>query len=152
VHKKLISALVLVAAASLAVAALALGAARGSYKVSATLAPKGEVPAPKAPAGAKGAFSGTYVENAGGGAVLKWTLRYSGLSGAGMAAHIHKGKPGVAGPVIVPLCGPCKSGQSGTVKISKTVIVALEGGRAYVNVHTAKNAGGEVRGQVKVAG
>jgi len=89
----------------------AIGASLGSYKVSATLASKGEVPAPKAPATAKGAFSGTYKENATG-AVLSWKLSFSGLSGRALAAHIHKGKPGRAGPVIVPLCGPCKAGMT----------------------------------------
>jgi hypothetical protein len=139
----------LVVAGSLLAAALALAA--GNYQVSASLAPKGEVPAAKAPAGAKGGFSGVYKENATG-AVLTWKLSFSGLSGAGMAAHIHSGKPGKSGPVIVPLCGPCKSGMSGTAKISKAVIKTLESGGAYVNVHTAKNAGGEIRGQVKVKG
>jgi len=27
---------------------------------------------------------------------------------------------GVAGPVLVPLCGPCKSGMSGTIKVSSS--------------------------------
>ncbi len=62
------------------------------------------------------------------------------------------GKVGAAGPVIVPLCGPCKSGQTGKATISGAVIKALESGKAYVNVHTAKNAAGEIRGQVKVSG
>jgi hypothetical protein len=53
--------------------------------------------------------------------------------------------------VVVPLCGPCRNGQTGKVHISKAVISALEGNDAYVNVHTAKNAGGEIRGQVKVS-
>jgi hypothetical protein len=151
VQKKLLSALVFAVAGSLAVAALALGAARATYKVSASLGPMGEVPAAKAPAGAKGTFAATYVENSTG-AVLKWKLSYAGLSGPGLASHIHKGKAGVGGPVIVPLCGPCKNGQSGTTKISAAVIKALESGSAYVNVHTAKNQGGEIRGQLKVAG
>jgi hypothetical protein len=151
VQKKLLPAAALAATAALITAALAFGGAQKSYKVSATLIPKGEVPAAKAPAGAKGSFTGTYVENAKG-AKLTWKLSFSGLSGAAAAAHIHKGKPGAAGPVIVPLCGPCKSGQSGSTTISKAVISALESGSAYVNVHTAKNGNGEIRGQVKVAG
>ena len=53
--------------------------------------------------------------------------------------------------MIVPLCGPCHSRQVGTAKISKAVVAALEGNRAYVNVHTKKNAPGEIRGEVKVA-
>ena len=128
------------------------GTAGESYKVSSTLNAKSEVPAPKgAPAGAGGSFSGTYVENSKG-AVLTWKLTFSKLSGAATAAHIHMGKTGVAGPVVVPLCGPCKSPMSGKATISKAVIAALEGGKAYVNVHTTKNAAGEIRGQVKVSG
>ena len=149
--KKLLSTLVAGGVVSLAIAGLALATAHGSYKVSATLGPKAEVPAPKAPAGAKGTFTGKYVENSKG-AVLTWTLTFSGLSGAASAAHIHLAKPGVAGNVIVPLCTPCKSPASGKATISKSVIAALEAGKTYVNVHTAKNAAGEIRGQVKVTG
>lgn len=149
--KKLLTAVVLGAAAALAVSALAFGAARDTYMVGAKLTAKAEVPAPAAvPGAAKGSFTGSYVENSKG-AKLKWRLTFSGLSGPGTAAHIHMGKVGVAGPVIVPLCGPCKSGQSGTATISKAVIAAIESGKAYVNVHTAKNAAGEIRGQVKAS-
>ena len=148
--KKLLAALVLGAVAALAVTAFALGAARDTYMVGAKLGTKAEVPAPSAPAAAKGAFTGDYVENAKG-AVLKWRLSFSGLSGSATAAHIHMGKPGVAGAVLVPLCGPCKSGQSGKATVSKAVISALEAGTAYVNVHTAKNAAGEIRGQIKAS-
>ena len=150
--KKLLTAVVLGAVAALAVTALALGAARDTYMVGAKLTAKAEVPAPKgAPAAAKGSFTGSYVEHQDT-ATLTWRLTYSGLSGAGTAAHIHMGKVGAAGPVIVPLCGPCKSGQKGKATISESVIKALEAGKAYVNVHTAKNAAGEIRGQVKVSG
>jgi hypothetical protein len=125
--------------------------AAGIYTVNAKLTAQTEVPSAKAPAGAKGAFSGTYKENASG-AMLKWKLSFTGLSGAATAAHIHKGKPGASGPVVVPLCGPCKSGASGSAQVSKAVISALESGGAYVNVHTGKNPAGEIRGQIKVKG
>lgn len=150
--KKLVTALVIGAVAALAVSALALGAARDTYMVGAKLTAKAEVPAPTgAPAAAKGSFTGSYVEHKDT-ATLTWRLTFSGLTGPGTAAHIHMGKVGVAGPVIVPLCGPCKSGQKGKATISAAVIKALESGKAYVNVHTAKNAAGEIRGQVKVSG
>ena len=45
-----------------------------------------------------------------------------------------------------------KSGQMGVTKISKAVVATLEKNGAYVNVHTAKNAAGEIRGQVSVKG
>jgi hypothetical protein len=149
--KKLLTALALGVVAALAVTAFALGAARTTHMIGATLGAKAEVPAPKgAPAGAKGSFIGSYTEHQDKG-VLTWRLTFSGLSGPGTAAHIHVGKVGVAGPVIVPLCGPCKSGQSGKAPLSKAVISAIRSGKAYVNVHTAKNAAGEIRGQVKAS-
>ena len=149
--KKLFSAVVLAALAALAVTAFALGAARDTYTVGAKLTAKAEVPAPTgAPAAAKGSFAGKYVEHKDT-ATLTWKLVFSGLSGPATAAHIHMAKPGAAGPVVVPLCGPCKSGQRGKATISAAVIKALESGNAYVNVHTAKNAAGEIRGQVKAS-
>lgn len=149
---KRVSLLVAALATLLTVAGFATASVLDTYKVSASLKTGNEHPkATGAKAGATGAFSGSYKENASGG-VLTWKLTFSNLTGSATAAHIHKGKSGVAGPVIVPLCGPCKSGQSGTVKISKAVIEALEGHNAYVNVHTKKNQGGEIRGTVKVSG
>ena len=147
--RKLVSVAAVASVAALVFAAVAFGGE--SYKVKAALVGKGEVPAAKAPAGAKGLFTGKYVENAKG-AVLTWKLTFSGLSGPAVAAHIHKGKKGTSGPVVVPLCGPCKSGMSGKTQISKAIIAALEGHDAYVNVHTAKNPGGEIRAQVTVTG
>jgi hypothetical protein len=148
--KRVVSVAVLLFA--LGVSALAIaGSANETYKVSANLTPGAAVPKPVGAANAKGSFSGAYVENTKG-AKLTWKLSFSGLTGPAMAAHIHKGKPGVAGPVTVPLCGPCTSGKAGSAQISKAVIASLEAGNAYVNVHTAKNPGGEVRGQVKVKG
>ena len=147
--KKISLAILAAALVALAVGAYAIAAAK-PYKVAAALTAKAEVPAPKGATG-KGTFTGTYVENKTG-AVLKWKLTYSGLTGAAAAAHIHKAKPGVAGAVLVPLCGPCKNGMTGTANISKAVVAALESGGTYVNVHTAKNGAGEIRGQVKVTG
>jgi hypothetical protein len=34
------------------------------------------------------------------------------------------------------------------VNLKASVLTALENGRAYVNVHTARNPAGEIRGQV----
>ena len=138
------------AVAALAVIGVALaGSAKEIYTYKSALASGGEVPKPSAPAGAKGAFTATVTEN-GTARTLRWKLTFQGLSGKAMAAHIHKGKAGVAGAVIVPLCGPCRTGQTGQLKISTNAADALERGLAYVNVHTTKNAGGEIRGQVKL--
>ncbi len=119
-----------------------------TYRYSAPMTAKQEVPAPKGvPAAAKGGFTATVVES-GSKITLKWKLTFSGLTGKVGAAHIHKGQKGKAGAVILALCGPCKNGQTGTAAIAESVNKAIETGGAYVNVHTAKNAAGELRGQL----
>jgi CHRD domain len=96
---------------------------------------------------ARGTFTAT-VTKQGSSAVIAWRLTFSRLTGKAIAAHIHSGRRGVAGPVIVPLCTPCKSGVSGRATVSASVLSVLESSRAYVNVHTRKNAAGEIRGQL----
>ena len=91
----------------------------------------------------KGTFTGDI-----SGHKLTFTLKFSGLTGPAAAAHIHLGAKGKAGPVIVPLCGPCKSPVRGTVTVSASVVREIERGKTYVNVHTAKYPNGEIRGQV----
>jgi hypothetical protein len=93
---------------------------------------------------AGGSFTATVT-----GTKITWKLTFEHLTGAATAAHIHAGAKGKAGPVVVALCGPCKSPASGTAVIAASVAKMLEGGNTYVNVHTAKNPGGEIRGQVK---
>jgi CHRD domain len=39
--------------------------------------------------------------------------------------------------------------MTGKTKITAAIETALETGKAYVNVHTGKNPGGEIRGQIK---
>jgi len=91
----------------------------------------------------KGTFTGDIASGK-----LKFTLKFSGLTGPATAAHIHMGAVGKAGPVVLPLCGPCTSPVKGNVRISAAVIKAIRKGSAYVNVHTAKYPNGEIRGQL----
>lgn len=106
--------------------------------------PKGKV------ARARGAFT-LSITRRGDSAVLSWRLTFSRLTGKALAAHIHSGARGKAGPVIVPLCGPCRSGARGQATVSGSVLTALESGRTYVNIHTLKNKAGEIRGQLGAA-
>jgi CHRD domain len=140
--KKIVPGALLVVIA-LAMASVALATPKG-MGWSAKLDAMQEVPAQAvhAPNG-KGAFHATL-----SGTTLKWTLTFSGLSGKATAAHIHMGAMGKAGNVLVPLCAPCKAKQSGTAKVSKAVVRAAGKHLLYVNVHTAKNPAGEIRGQV----
>lgn len=138
------------------VAALALvGIASASpqkdtFALSAKLTASSEVPKPTGVrVGAAGAFTGTVVELENDRARLTWRLTFTKLTGRALASHIHAGKAGTAGAVLVGLCGPCRNGQRGTATMSHAQLRTIRTGRAYVNVHTAKNAAGEIRGQVK---
>lgn len=91
----------------------------------------------------KGTFTATI-----DGKTLHYTLRFSGLTGAASAAHIHLGAKGKAGNVLVPLCGPCSARQMGTVKLNAMQLRDLKKDATYVNVHTAKYPNGEIRGQL----
>ena len=112
--------LVLVAGGiALIVAGVALaGSASSSYTYRSSMTVGGEVPKPTGATGAKGVFTATVTET-GSTRTIAWKLSFSNLSGKAVAAHLHKGKVGVAGAVIVPLCGPCKSGQTGKLRIVK---------------------------------
>jgi len=116
--------------------------------VKTTLRASQERPKPKGKLGrAKGTFTAT-VSKSGDSAVITWRLTFSRLSGPAIAAHIHSGARGKPGPVIVPLCAPCRSGAHGRATVNASVLSALESGRTYVNVHTRKNPAGEIRGQL----
>jgi hypothetical protein len=67
------------------------------------------------------------------------------------AAHIHEGAAGTNGPVIVPFVRTDENvfeAPKGS-KLTDAQYDALKAGRLYVNVHSAKNPGGEVRAQLK---
>jgi CHRD domain len=70
--------------------------------------------------------------------------------GAPIAAHIHKGPKGKAGPVVVALFGNPPAKHSGCVTAKKPLIAAIEAtpGAYYVNVHTKTYGGGAIRGQL----
>lgn len=92
---------------------------------------------------AHGLFKGTL-----SGGKLRWKLTFAKLTGPAAAAHIHMGGMGKAGPVVVALCGPCTSGMTGSSSVTPSMLAAFKKHLLYVNVHTAKNPNGEIRGQL----
>jgi CHRD domain-containing protein len=113
----------------------------GSGAVSVKLSGGEEVP----PVSASGSGSGTIRVNSDG--TVSGSVTTTGVEGT--MAHIHQAAKGQNGPVIIPLT---KSGDTYTVpagaKLNDAQLKAFQAGNLYVNVHTAKNKGGEVRGQL----
>jgi CHRD domain-containing protein len=80
---------------------------------------------------------------------LSWKVTYTGLSGPATAAHFHgpagaTDKAGVA--VAIPNAGT--SPVEGSATLTDAQAADLTAGKYYVNIHTAANPGGEIRGQV----
>ena len=80
---------------------------------------------------------------------LTWTVTYSGLGGPATAGHIHgPAAPGANAGVLVPFSGSLASPLKGSATLTDAQISDLEAGRTYINLHTANNKGGEIRGQL----
>jgi len=137
-----------VMAVALAVPAFALASgASMSPVVSAKLKGSNEAPDKGDPNG-KGLVVVHF--NTGKGTTC-WSFK--GVSGIATpnAAHIHKGKKGTAGPVVVAFGAGYK--PSGCVKTAKATLEKMETNpnAYYVNIHNAKYPAGALRGQL-VAG
>ena len=108
---------------------------------------------------------------------IDWELSYADLEGAVQQAHIHFGQKGVTGPISVFLCTNLGNGPAGTqacpappATISGTItaadvtnlanergisagefdelLAAIRAGVTYVNVHSTRWPGGEIRSQI----
>ena len=122
------------------------------------LTPGDEVP--PCPAGGPGAQGTANVTLSPDESSVTATVNYSGLSGPATVAHLHAGKAGVAGPVVLPFSGDLSSPINKTFTAADYVaapnappdfpsfVQSLKSGGAYVNVHTAACKPGEIRGQI----
>src|ERR1700723_260489 len=76
-------------------------------------------------------------------------LTYTGLSGPATAAHFHgPAEVGKNAGVEVAIPGATSSPAEGSATLTDAQAADLAAGKLYVNVHTAANPGGEIRGQV----
>ena len=77
------------------------------------------------------------------------TVTYTGLTGTATASHIHKGDVTVAGSVIFGFSSVTVSPIVYTsAALDATQEADLKASMYYVNIHTAANPGGEIRGQL----
>jgi hypothetical protein len=108
---------------------------------------------------------------------IDWELSYNDLEGAVQQAHIHFGQKSVTGPISVFLCTNLGNGPAGTqpcpappATISGTItavdvtnlanergisageldelVKAIRAGATYVNIHSTRWPGGEIRSQI----
>ena len=127
---------------SLAVLALvACAHTMSGNRVNVTLSGAEEVPPVSTAARGSGSFT------IGADGAVSGSVTTTGVQGT--MAHIHMAAKGQNGPVIVPLT---KSGDTYTApagaKLNDAQMAAYKAGNLYVNVHSAANKGGEVRGQL----
>jgi hypothetical protein len=80
---------------------------------------------------------------------LVWKGSYSDLSGPAAAAHFHTGEAGKNGGVTLAIPGADKTSFEGEATLTDAQAADLMAGKLYVNVHTAANKAGELRGQVE---
>ena len=80
---------------------------------------------------------------------VTWRITYSGLSGPPTAAHFHgPAQPGANAGVAVPIPNVVTSPAQGSATLTDALAADLLAGRYYINVHTAANPAGEIRGHV----
>lgn len=156
------------------VSATSIVFAQGGFKrISEFLTGYEETPSAVSTTG-NGTFSARISKD---GSQIEWELTYDDLEGAVQQAHIHFGQKSVTGPISVFLCTNLGNGPAGTqpcpappAKISGTItavdvtnlanergisagelpelIEAIRAGATYVNVHSTRWPGGEIRSQI----
>ena len=82
---------------------------------------------------------------------LTWRLTFAQMESTVTAAHFHAAPPGVPGGVVHPIT-ISGNGSSGTwSNVPDSILARLFKGELYLNVHTQKHPGGEIRGQLVMA-
>ncbi|HVF18278.1 MAG TPA: CHRD domain-containing protein [Steroidobacteraceae bacterium] len=125
------------------IAALALAGSAYAADVKVTLSGAEEVPAVTTSATGTGTITIKDDKTITGSVTTKDIV--------GVAAHIHRAPAGKNGPPVVPMTKTAEGVWSiaeGT-KLSDELLAAFKAGELYVNVHSAANKGGEIRGQLK---
>ena len=126
---------------ALALAAGAGAAAQKGRSLHATLTGKAETPKgdPDGRGTAEVKITGTRV---------CWEIKVAKVQTIA-AAHIHKGRPGVEGPVVVPFGKAFRSKGCTTTTAALAAAIQRTPTAYYVNVHNAKYPAGALRGQLR---
>jgi hypothetical protein len=80
---------------------------------------------------------------------LSWKVTYSGLTGPATAGHFHgPAEAGKTAGVAVAIPNIGSSPAAGSATLTDAQAADLMAGKYYINIHTAANPAGEIRGQV----
>ena len=153
---------VMAVAAAMIVMGTASAAQAQTFTLTAQLSGANETPAPGILTGSYG-FATVIVDL--GARSVSWDVEVVNMPSGTNNAHIHVGGPGVAGPTVVNI--PFPAGVSNDYRLTGSATTATAGlrpdqgirsfddflqsvlgGQTYVNIHSAVNPGGEIRGQL----
>jgi hypothetical protein len=137
--------LVTVVVALSILSATALAASSSKHTLKAALTGAAEVPQE----GQTGTGTASITLNDETGRVCWRFTNLRNLGGAANAAHIHRGRTGVAGPVVIPLGATYRARGCTTASDSLIESIIRNPGRYYVNVHNATYPAGATRGQLR---
>jgi hypothetical protein len=149
-------------AGAVLVVGMATAAEAQNISFTARLSGANETPAPGVTTGAFGTAEVTWNPST---QTLSWIIDVFNMPSGTNNAHFHVGGPGVAGPTVVNIAFP--SGISNDYRLTGSATAtnlnargdqgirswqdfeqALIGEQIYINIHSANNPGGEIRGQV----
>jgi LPXTG-motif cell wall-anchored protein len=123
--------------------------AQGGADKQVMMAPKGseEVPNPGDPDGA-GTATATFKPGSG---EICWDLKVSNIALPSVGAHIHEGKQGTAGPIVVPFSPPDANGvANGCTKPDAALMARIMQNpeNFYLNIHSSEFPAGAIRSQL----
>jgi hypothetical protein len=124
-----------------------MAARAATVAIKATLSAASEVPAKDSEG--RGTLTGSLNTDS---KELTYHVTYEGLTGPATAAHFHgpADPKSNAGPQVPVAMKPLNSPIDGKATLTDDQMKDLMAGKWYFNIHTAANAGGEIRGQVMV--
>ena len=127
-----------------ALLALTPAAFAASESFTADLKPSAEVPAVDSKA--SGTITATYDTAS---KKLTYSATYKDLTGPATMAHFHgPADTKTNAKVVVPVKDMTPNVLKGEATLTPEQAADLEAGKWYFNIHTEKNKGGEIRGQV----
>lgn len=81
--------------------------------------------------------------------LLRWKMNFSGIDSIATAVQLHgPAGPGGNAPAVITFPPPPRSPLEGRATLTPGQAAELLSGNWYVNVHTARHPGGELRGQL----